>query len=80
MKVMQRKGLCQLSRYGQDGQCLQRPAYVIYVRSRRDASVIESDAVCSGHREKIMEYKRSLYVRHGCRVPLMWATKIKEGK
>lgn len=80
MKVMQRKGLCQLSRYGRDEQCLQRPEYVICVRSRRDASVIGVDLVCPGHRDPVMEYKRALYVRHGCRIPLMWATKIKEGK
>lgn len=77
MKVMQRKGLCELSRYGQDEQCLQRPGYVVCLRSRRDGDVINVDLVCPGHREQIMERKRALYVKHGCRVPLMWTTKIK---
>jgi hypothetical protein len=79
MRVMQRRGLCQLSRYGRDPQCLQRPEYMIFVRSRRDASVIGVDVVCHGHREMIMEYRRALYARHGCRIPLMWAAKIKKG-
>lgn len=79
MRVMQRKGLCELSRYGEDPQCLQRPGYVTYVQSVRDKKIFEDiDLVCGGHRLLILDRKRALYRQYGLAVPFMWCRKIKE--
>lgn len=81
MKVMQRQGLCEISRYGEDPQCLQRPGYVTCVQSAHTKKIHEGiDFVCAGHRLLILERKRALYRQYGLAVPFMWCRKIKEGK
>lgn len=79
MRVMQRRGLCEISRYGDDPQCLQRPEFVTCVQ--RDGRVIRGvDFVCHTHRLLILERKRALCSQYRIRLPFMWVTKIKEGK
>lgn len=72
-RIMQRRGLCELSRYGEDPQCLHRPIYVTCVQSAHDGKIIEDiDDVCDAHRLLILERKRALYRQYGLAVPFMW--------
>lgn len=71
--IFQRQGLCEVSRYGKDPQCLSRPVYVTCVRSAHSGEVHEDiDLVCRRHTARILRRKRELYQQYGLVVPLVW--------
>lgn len=74
----QRRGLCEISRYGLDPQCRRLPSFTTSVRSRHDGTVTTGiDAVCGGHKGRIVEVKKALYVQYGLAVPDVWLEPIK---
>lgn len=69
---------CDVGSYDLDPQCDLPGRYRTFVRSRHDGEVREIDFVCHGHRARILDIKRNLYVTFGLPVPDMWYERIGE--
>lgn len=67
---------CDVGSYDLDPQCDLPGRYRTFVRSRDDGEVREIDFVCHGHRARILDIKRNLYVTFGLPVPDMWYERI----
>lgn len=68
---------CEIGSYGKDPQCDRRGTYATFVRSRHDGTVRQIDRVCGGHRARILDLKKALYLSFGLPVPGMWCEKVK---
>jgi hypothetical protein len=67
---------CDLGSYGLDPRCDLWGRYQVVVRSRHDKEVRKIDVVCHGHRQRILDIKRNIYVSFRLPVPDMWCERI----
>lgn len=70
---------CEVGTYGLDAVCERQGLYRVSVRSRHDGEIREIDYVCHGHRARITDIKRNLYLTFGLPVPDMWIERIDHG-